>query len=110
MKTAPYAKFLILKYSHCIVEKHCTKHMPINIELTIIYTFLQIIVLGETFLKYAFPSKENNKPEYSSSTTEYLWGEVCCLLTWSSNVLDLRKFQITQEQHIHKLDSELIYA
>lgn len=64
LKTGLYAKFLILKYSHCSIEKHSTiaKHMPINIELTIIYTFLQIIVLGEIFLKYGFSSKENNKP------------------------------------------------
>lgn len=109
-KTGPYAKFLILKYSHSSVEKHSTKSMPINIELTITFTFLQISVLGETVLKYGFLSKGNNKSGYSSSSTEYLWGEVCCLFTWRSNMLDLRKFQIIQGQHIHRLDSKLIYT
>lgn len=56
LKTAPYVKILILKYSHCAVEKHSPKHMLINIEPTIIYTFLQIIVLGEAVLKYGFSS------------------------------------------------------
>lgn len=71
VKTGPYAKFLILKYSRCSAEKHSTKHISINIELTITYTFLQVKVTGETVLKYDSSSKGNNKG-YSSSTTNYL--------------------------------------
>lgn len=72
LKTGPYAKFLILKCTHCSVEKHNTKHISINIELTITYTFLQIIVHGKTVLQRGFSSKGNNKPGYSSSTAKYL--------------------------------------
>lgn len=56
LKTGPYANFLMEKYTHCSVEKHSTKHIPVNVELTITNTFLQVIVHGETVLKYGFSS------------------------------------------------------